>query len=702
MKSDKIKQQHLERKAYVYVRQSSHYQVENNLESQRLQYDLIELAKDYGFTEVVVIDRDLGVSADGYSDRQGFKELITAISLNLVGIVFGLETARLARNGRDWHHLLEICALFDTLIVEKQEVYDPANPNDRMMLAMKGTMSEMELAVMKGRLLEGARNKAKRGELIYRLPIGLIKTQDNRIEKDPNKRIQEVLEQVFVKFRETRSARQTFLWFLHESISFPAIEYGQFGKTTIWKQPVYETIWNVLKNPFYAGAYVHGRRETRKHFDGETLKKTKGHMRDIKDWSVLIKDNHPGYICWDEFEENQAILCENAKRNGGLVRGPVLNGEGLLAGLLRCRKCGRKLQVSYGGTKGKIPRYACSMSRIHRGEATCIAFGGFRVDQAVGYEVLKVVEPFALEAAFAAVEKLQHNIEEKKRLLTLELEHCLYEERRAYKQYNSVDPENRLVCDQLESKWNVCLEKVDHVKRRLSDLDQSTQPISTQTKHVLFQLADDLPELWNAPSTTPEMRKRIIRTVIKEIVVDVDEVRSMIVLTINWVGGAHTTLEVKRNKIGVHRNSADKSIVEIVAQLAQQLPDQKMAPILNRLGLKTGAGNSWTRSRICSLRNHNGITAYQAHALHDMLTLEQASTALGICAQSVKSLIDKGLISARQVVAYAPWAIPAKELEKKIVKQAVDDIKRGENRRNESSPNQTQLFAVPVSPETNE
>ena len=214
MKSEKIKPRHLERNAYVYVRQSSAFQVENNLESQRLQYELVERAKSFGFNEVVVIDSDLAVSADGYSERHGFKELIAAISSNLAGIVFGSETARLARNGRDWHHLLELCSLFDTLIVEKEDVYDAANPSDWMMLAMKGTMSEMELAVMKGRMLAGAKNKAKRGELIYRLPVGLIKTHDNGIEKDPDKRVQRALEQVFEKFRTTRSARQAFLWFV--------------------------------------------------------------------------------------------------------------------------------------------------------------------------------------------------------------------------------------------------------------------------------------------------------------------------------------------------------------------------------------------------------------------------------------------------------------------------------------------------------
>jgi hypothetical protein len=597
----------------------------------------------------------------------------------------------LARNGRDWHQLLDLCSLFDTLIVEQGAVYHPADPNDRMLLSLKGTMSEMELNVMKARLLEGAKNKAKRGELIYRLPVGYVKTTDDKIEKDPNQRTQETIAQVFSKFRETRSVRQTFLWFFQEKIAFPSVSYGQFGKEIVWKTPVYGTILGVLKNPVYAGAYVYRRRETRKHLENGEIKKTKGHILQMKDWGVLLKKNHPGYIQWSEFEENQLALEENSKHHA--FRGPVLQGHGLLAGLLRCRRCGKKLQVSYGGKKGNIPRYSCSTSRLLRGAADCIAFGGFRVDEAIALEVLKVVEPMATEAAIEAVEKLQGNIQEKRRLLTLEVDQVRYEERRAYHQYNLIDPENRLACRELESKWNDSLKRLEDTSNRLKQLDEAVQPIPTRTKQDILGLADDLPELWNAQSTTDEMRKRIIRTVIAEIIADVDKERCRVVLNVHWIGGVHTKLEVQKNKTGVHTRSTDKNLVEVVAQLSRQLPDERIATILNRLGLKTGAGNSWTRDRVRVLRNYNNISPYDRNGPHEFMTLEEAAGHLGVCAQSVRSLVDQGVISAQQVVPYAPWLIAANELEKKEVHDAVERIKKGNNRRSRDAPrSQTQLM----------
>jgi len=452
--------------------------------------------------------------------------------------------------------------------------------------------------LIKSRMLEGAKHKAKRGELLYRLPVGLVKTEDHKIEKDPDLRVQKTLEQVFMKFRECRSVRQTFLWFVQEEISFPTIEYGRYGKETIWKPPVYRTIWQVLKNPFYAGAYVYGRRETRAHLEGMEIKKTPGHSLQMEDWKILIKDNHPGYISWEEYERNQEALKENDARAGSLSRGAILKGSGLLAGLLRCRRCGRKLVVSYGGKRHNVPRYCCCIARIQKGEKDCITFGGMRVDQAVSEEVLRVVDPLAIEASLKAMEDLNKGIEEDRKLIELELKSAEYEAERAYRQYNKADPENRLVCSELERKWNLCLERVEKIKERLSLLREPIKPLSEKERHELLELSYDLPRLWNSPSTTNELRKRIIRTVVKEIVCDVDEEKHAIPLTIHWEGGIHTELEVKKNKTGEHTKSTDKSIVELVRGLSRMLTDKAMAPILNRLKLKTGYGNNWTADRV--------------------------------------------------------------------------------------------------------
>lgn len=317
MGKEKIRDHHLSRTAYVYVRQSTQYQVSHNLESQHRQYQLVDRAKEFGFQDVQVIDEDLGVSGGTGIERAGFKKLVAEVSLNKVGIVLGLEVSRFARNNRDWYHLIDLCALFDTLIADQDGIYHPGAPNDRMVLGLKGTMSEVEINLIKQRMLEGAKNKARRGELIYGLPVGLVKTEDNKIEKDPNERVRKTIKQIFVKFREVQSVRQVFLWFIQEDINFPATDYGKFGKERIWKRPTYGAIYDVLKNPFYSGAYVYGRRETITKLVGDQIKKSAGRMKRMEDWQIKIKNHHEGYISWDEYLKNQKILENNNARTSG-------------------------------------------------------------------------------------------------------------------------------------------------------------------------------------------------------------------------------------------------------------------------------------------------------------------------------------------------------------------------------------------------
>lgn len=691
-----IRGHHLTRIAYVYVRQSTQYQKEHNLESQRRQYQLVERARELGFQDIAVIDDDLGVSGALGSERSGFKKLVAEVSLNKVGIVLGLEVSRFARNNRDWYHLIDLCALFDTLIADQDGIYHPGAPNDRMVLGLKGTMSEVEINLIKHRMLEGARNKAKRGELIYRLPVGLIKTEDNKIEKNPDKRVRQTIEQVFLKFRECQSVRQCFLWFIQEDISFPAIEYGKFGKEIIWKCPVYGTIYDVLKNPFYAGTYVYGRRKTKIRLEGDHIKKSKGHLLKMNDWQIVIEDNHEGYIDWGEFLRNQEIMSENNARTSGYGgRGAVLKGSSLLAGLLRCKRCGRKLSVSYGGKNSQTPRYACMKNRLQHGEPKdCLAFGGMRLDEAVSREALRVVEPLAMTSSFKAIDDLNMKIEEETQLLELELQSAEYEAERAYRQYNKVDPENRLVSAQLEGKWNICLERVEELKKQVHEKKKPIVPLSAEEKRELMSLSSELPRLWSASTTTNEMRKRIIRTVIKEIMCDVDDDKFLILLNIHWEGGIHTCLKVRKNRIGEHRNCTSKSVIEIVKELSKVLSDKDMAPILNRLKLKTGAGNNWTRDRVRSLRNKNGIAAFNSVGTKEFITLKDAAEQLGVCAQSVKGLITEQVINAHQIVSCAPWMIRKEELEKENVKNAVAQIQKGANRRkyNKQCENQQRLF----------
>ena len=451
--SEKITLNHKARIAYVYVRQSSPYQVQHNLESQRLQYGLADKARQWGFADVRIIDEDLGMSAADAEKRGGFQKLVTEVSLRHVGMILAREVSRLARNNADWYQLLDLCGLFDTLIADQDGIYHPSHPNDRMILGLKGTMSEVELTVLKSRMLEGARNKAKRGELVYRLPVGLVSAGGGRIEKDPDLRIQGALQQVFSKFRETQSIRQTLLWFIQENIVFPRAEYVRGEPGMVWKLPNYTLFHGIIRNPYYAGAYVYGRRTTRTEVRDLHVRKTKGHALPMTDWKVVIKDHHPGYISWEEYEKNLSVIADNLRKHGQSSRGPILGGRGLLSGLLRCKRCGRKLSVTYGGNGGTVPVYSCSGNRTQNGGPYCLYFGGLRVDEMVSLEILRVVEPVAIDAAIRALEDLNQESEKRIGLLRLELQQADYEADRASRQYNRAEPENRLVAATLETNW---------------------------------------------------------------------------------------------------------------------------------------------------------------------------------------------------------------------------------------------------------
>ena len=690
---EKITASHRARVAYVYVRQSSPHQVQHNLESQRLQYALADKARQWGLADVRIIDEDLGVSAAGTDKRAGFQKLVTDVSLGRVGIILAREVSRLARNNADWYQLLDLCGIFDTLIADQDGVYHPSHPNDRMILGLKGTMSEVELTVLKSRMLEGARNKAKRGELIYRLPVGLVSTE-GRIERDPDLRIQAALEQVFSKFRETQSIRQTLLWFIQENISFPRVEYVRGEPRAIWKLPNYTLFNSIMRNPYYAGAYVYGRRATRTEVRDLRVRKTKGHHLPMAEWKVIIKDHHPGYINWEEYEKNQSTIADNLRKHGQSSRGPVLAGRGLLSGLLRCKRCGRKLSVAYGGKGGTVPQYSCCGDRNQNGGPYCLYFGGLRVDQMVSREILRVIEPVAIDAALRALENLNQESDKRLGLLRLELQQAEYEADRAFRQYNRADPENRLVAPTLEANWNRKLEHVEVVKGRIEAAQTEIRPLSAEQEQSLLRLADDLPHIWNAGSTTMEVRKRIIRAVLEEAVVDVDEKRVKIILDLHWKGGVHTHLEVRKNRTGEHRYCTDQQVVELVRQLASQLPDTAIVPILNKLGYKTGHGNAWSADRVRSLRSNHGIAVFDPNAPRTWVTLQQAARRLGVCDQSVRNLIREGILVGRQIVIGAPWCIESEELNKESVRQAATAIvqKRPPRWRISSRKNQLSIF----------
>ena len=660
---NKIAPDHLARDAVVYIRQSTPDQLRNNHESRRRQYGLADRARGLGWDEPVVIDEDLGRSGGGTS-RPGFERLLVSICEGRVGIVLSLEASRLARNGRDWHTLLEFCALVGCLLGDDDGLYDPRLPNDRLLLGMKGTLSEMELSTLRQRSLEALRLKASRGELFLTVAVGYVKVRRDRIAKDPDRRVREAIDLVFRKFAEFRSIRQVHLWLRQEDVLLPAVSIVGEERRIVWKPPVYGTVHKLLTNPVYGGAYAFGRTESRVTVENGRKRVTRGFRRDRADWDVLIRDHHDGYVSWDEFERNQRLIADNANCRGLMARGAVRRGDALLAGLLRCGHCGRRVHVHYSGTKGYCVRYGCHGAHVNHGTGRCIGFGGLRVDAAVGDAVLRLLCPLGVEAALAAIEMRESDNTETRRQAELALTQAHYEAELAQRQYDTVDPANRLVAAELERRWNDRLAEVRRQEERLATNAAARPEVpSCEEKGRLMALGNDLATAWTHPDATAETRKGILRSVLAEIVVTLADGR--IDLLLHWRGGDHTRLSVTRNRTGQHRWAASAEVVDLVRGMARQLTDGGIAATLNRLGKKTGRGNSWTEARVRSFRNGHRIAVYRSGEMAERgeLTLTVAAARLGISRMTVLRLIADGTIDATQVCKGAPWAIPAARID---------------------------------------
>lgn len=656
--NSKITPDHHARQAYVYVRQSTPDQLLHNHESRRRQYALADRARALGWSEVVIVDDDLGRSGGGV-ERPGFERLLLAICESRVGIVLAVEASRLARNGRDWHKLLEFCGLVGCLLADEDGVYDPRLVNDRLLLGMKGTMSEMELSLLRQRSLEALRQKARRGELFFTVAVGYRKVRNDRIEIDPDLRVREAIALVFRKFGEYRSVRQVHLWLRQEAIPLPAVEQGPAGPRIVWKPPVYNTILHLLTNPIYAGAYAFGRTFSRVSVRDGRKRVVRGFRRERSEWEVLLPGHHEGYISWEEFERNQRLIADNANSKGLMARGSVRRGDALLAGLLRCGHCGRRLFVSYSGTAGYCVRYHCRGAHLNHGTQPCISFGGLRVDAAVSAELLRVLAPLGMEAALRAIEARADDHSEARRQAELALTQARYEAGLARRQYDAVDPGNRLVTAELERRWNDRLVEVHRLEEQLASLDEVKVALPTAEERArLMMLGADIEALWHHPGASVETRKHILRTAIVEIVAKV--VDDTIDLVIHWQGEDHTRLTVPKNRRGHHRWTTEAETGELIRALARQQPDAGIAAILNRCGKRTGKGNSWTESRVRSHRSAHGIAAYRDGEVAERgeLTLEQTAQRLNVSKMTVLRLIGSGAIEASQVCKGAPWAIP--------------------------------------------
>ncbi len=668
---NKITHDHLARSAYVYVRQSTPDQLANNPESRRRQYALATRARALGWENVIVIDDDLGRSAGGAA-RPGFERLLAAICTGAAGAVLAIEASRLARNGRDWHTLLEFCSLVNSLIIDEDGVYDPKLVNDRLLLGMKGTFSELELSILRQRAQEALRLKAARGDLHTSVAVGYVRSVDDRLEIDPDKRVREALHLAFSKFAEFGSVRQVVIWLCDEGIKMPIVVYGPRGRIVEWQLPRYNTIHRLLTNPIYAGAYVFGRTGSQVRVEAGRKLITRGVRRRQEEWEVLIRDHHESYISWDDYEKNQRIINGNANMKGEMVPGSVRNGGGLLVGLLRCGHCGRKLKVQHNGLRG-VARYLCNDATINHGRRTkCIAFGNMRVDAAVSTEVLSVIAPLGLEAALQAITDRERDGAQRLKQIELALEQARYEAARAHRQYDAVEPENRLVAGDLERRWNERLAEVARLEGEIRVARETLPTAITETERTqILALGTDVARLWNHPAASVATRKRILRTVLEEIVVTVEP--GVLRLKLHWKGGDHTMLEVVKSRAGQHRWKTSASTEQLIHDLARLLPDGSIASMLNRLGMRTAKGLAWTQQRVCSFRNDHSIAVYRdgERAERGELILHEAASRLGVSKMTVTRLIKDGVLPAKQSCVGAPYVIREIDLDRDEVRNAV-------------------------------
>jgi len=658
----KITAEHLARGACVYIRQSTADQLAHNHESRRRQYALAERARQLGWTSVEVIDDDLGRSGGGTA-RPGFDRLIGAICAGGVGAVLAIEASRLARNGHDWHMLIEFCGLVGTILVDEDGIYDPRHPNDRLLLGMKGTMSELELSLFRQRSQEALRQKAKRGALFLRVAAGYVKAGRDRIQKDPDQRVQGALQLLFAKFAEFHSVRQVHIWLRDEAIELPVKAHNPEADGVVWRLPAYNTVHNILTNPIYAGAYAFGRTTSKVSIENGRKRVRRGVRRPIGECDVLIKEHHEGHISWEEFERNQRVIADNAMSKGSaIVKGAVRKGEVLLAGLLRCGHCGRKLHVHYSSNIG---RYNCYGARSHHGTKRCISIGSLKIDAAVSKEILRIVKPLGIDAAVKAIEAQSQEKTAAQRQHELSLQQARYEAGHARRQYDAVDPENRLVAGELERRWNAALESVQRIEREMAaSAAQGSPPLGEQQKQQLIALGADLERAWSHPAATAATRKRIVRACLDEIVVRKDgEVLDMV---LRWHGGDHTALKlhVKLNASGRSYNPVTDDLITLVRELARLMPDRQIARLLNRSGTQMATGKAWTEQSVHGFRKHRDIAPYREGewAERGEITLEAAAKIIGVCNMTALRMLRRGDIKGRQVYPGAPWVIKAVDL----------------------------------------
>ena len=674
---DKITAAHRARWAVIYLRQSSEGQVRHNRESQQLQYALADRARALGFAHVEILDTDLGASAAVAAKRRaGFERLLGAVALGEVGLILSRELSRLLRTDKDFCQLVELCQVFGTLLGDEETIYDASRMDDQLVLGIKATISVVELKVLQLRLAQGKENKARRGELYPRLPPGYVWDATRTVVKDPNQRVQEAIGLVFAKFRETWSIRQTFKWFRDNDVPLPVTKVVGTKQTVVFQIPRQTFVASVLHNPFYAGAYTWGRRATAAVWCAGVLRKRATAAAAPEQARVFIRDHHAGYIDWGTFAEHQRMVRRNHWRgDGDETAGVVRAGHGLLAGLLRCGRCGRRLSVRYWGKAGTAARYLCTGDFAAAGGRYCLGFGGATVDRRFGEEIVRVLAPLGMQASLQALEQVGVQDDARRQARARQLEQLDYETARAAEQYHAVDPRNRLVAAELEQRWNATLEETARVRTSLAELDARQQPPSAEERATLLACGERVEALWQHPACPIELKKQLVRTIVEEVLVD-ETPPGTLAFIVHWKGGCHTAFTMTKVGATTGHRTTDADL-EVIRKMAQRYGDADIARVLNKLGRRTGKGKPWSAVAVKTARRNHAIEGQaQTRADPALLTLQGAARYTATSDTTIKKLVDAGVLPMRQVVPFAPWEICRAYLETEPIRGILDHLKR--------------------------
>jgi DNA invertase Pin-like site-specific DNA recombinase len=663
----KLRPAHLARQALVYVRQSTLAQVREHTASTARQYDLVQRARDLGWSQdqIVVLDQDQGRSGASATDRDGFQQLVATVGLGQAGAVLSLEASRLARASSDWYRLLELCALTDTLVIDEDGLYDPGQYNDRLLLGFKGTMSEAELHWLRARLLGGKLEKAHQGALRVKLPTGLVYDPAGRVVLDPDEAVRQAIQLVFDLFADSGSALAVVQHFRTHHLRIPTRHWGgtQDG-TLVWEPLRHGRVLAILHNPAYAGAYVYGRTRTRTQTLPHEAPRLKGRTRRVAPdaWPIVLRDAHPGYLSWEQFLRNQHRLDDNRTFRAEERRGAVREGAALLQGIVLCGRCGRRMSVRYLAD-GRRPCYECTEVHAHLAGPTCQSLRGDAVDAAVAQCFLEAIQPAELAVALAALEAVEARARQLDRQWQLRLEQARYEADLARRRFVAVEPEHRLVARSLERDWNAKLAAVDQLEREEATRPRPTaQLVSPAERERILALAQDLPALWHAAATPQAERKQLLRCLVKD--VTLTKQARTIQIGIRWQTEACTALEIPRPLRSCEARRTDPAVIRRIRELARNHTDRQIAVQLNQEELRPGLQGLFTASKVQWLRYQHAIPSGcpegplacpEGQRGDGRYSARAAAQALNITVSTVAAWCQAGRLDGVQAVPHGPW-----------------------------------------------